>query len=222
MLDQQPAENWPSRPLLAVLVISVLTLLWTVGISDSAKVAWFASRSAGVTAYLLLGFSTTTGLLTSSRVLFKWVKPVEILELHKVLSFVGLAATAVHGFVLLFDTYFDYDLWQISVPFLSEYRPVEVGLGIISGWLMLAVTLSFYMKKQIGGPKVWKMLHYTSFAVFGFGTLHGIMSGTDSGSRWMIGMYAVTGTIILFLTYVRILGGRYIPTRRRRPETPAN
>ncbi len=149
------------------------------------------------------------------------MKPPPLLELHKVLSFVGLAAVAVRGLVLMFDQYISYTFRQLSVPFLSEYRPVEVALGVISGYLMLVVTLSFYMKKQIGGPKVWRMLHYTSFAVFGLGTLHGIMSGTDSGSRWMMGMYAAVGTIVLFLTYVRVLGGRYIPTRRRRPETPA-
>jgi sulfoxide reductase heme-binding subunit YedZ len=222
MLEQQQTDAWPSKPLLFVLVASVIALLWAVGTSDSAKVAWFASRSAGITAYLLLGLSTITGLLTSSRILFKWVKPPELLELHKVLSFVGLAAIAVHGFVLMFDTYFSYNVWRISVPFLSEYRPVEVGIGVISGYLMLMVTLSFYVKKQIGGPKVWRMLHYASFPVFGLGTLHGITSGTDSSSPWVIGMYAAMVTIVLFLTYVRILGGRYIPTRRRRPETPVS
>jgi sulfoxide reductase heme-binding subunit YedZ len=222
MLEQQPTDKWPSKAILAILVVSVISLLWAVGTSDSAKIAWFASRSAGITAYVLLALSTITGLLTSSRILFKWVKPPELLELHKVLSFVGLAANAVHGFVLMFDTYFSYNIWQISVPFLSEYRPLEVGVGVISGYVMLIVTLSFYVKKQIGGPKVWRTLHYASFGVFALGTLHGIMSGTDTGTPWLVGMYATACTIVLFLTYVRILGGRYIPTLRRRPETPVS
>jgi sulfoxide reductase heme-binding subunit YedZ len=110
----------------------------------------------------------------------------------------------------------------MSVPFLSEYRPLEVGVGVISGYVMVIVTLSFYVKKQIGGPKVWRTLHYASFGVFALGTLHGIMSGTDTGTPWLVGMYATACTIVLFLTYVRILGGRYIPTRRRRPETPVS
>jgi hypothetical protein len=66
------------------------------------------------------------------------------------------------------------------------------------------------------------MLHYSAFAAFALAAIHGIMAGSDSGTVAMQIMYLATGSAILFLTLLRILGGRYIPVRKGFHENHAN
>ena len=214
---QQAQQRDTFKIWMTVAVAATAGLMVWAASQFSDFATWHTTRSAGIVAYGLLTLSTVWGLLTSSRILTRWVKPPTALELHKVFSFIGLVAVGVHGFVLLFDEAVTYSIWQILVPFMSSYRPVSVADGIIAGYLMVMLSFSFYVKRQIGGPKVWRMFHYTGFLAFALGTLHGILSGTDTGSAPMIAMYTASGAVVLFLTYVRILGGRYVPARRSAP-----
>ncbi len=183
---------------------------------DGGKAAWFTSRSAGMTAYLLLTLSTVWGLLTSSRLLMRWVKLPLTAELHKVLSFLSLGALALHGGALLFDRFIVFQPWQVALPFLSPYRPVAVGVGVLAGYLMVMLVWSFYVRQRLG-QKVWRAFHYTSFLAFVLATGHGLFAGTDTSKLWAQLMYLVSGAVVLFLTYVRILGDRYVPARTAAP-----
>lgn len=183
----------------------------TVFSLHDGKAAWFTSRAAGATAYVLLALSTIWGLLTSSRMLMRWVSLPLNSEIHKTLSFLALGLTVVHGGALLFDETIAFSLAGIAVPFLSPYRPLSVGAGVLAAYLMVLLTLSFYVRRQIGGPVAWRVLHYTAFAAYGLATVHGVLAGTDSSSTWAQATYLGTGAAVLFLTYLRILGGRYTP-----------
>ena len=217
---EQPAGNDKYKALfVAAVVITTGLLAWAIGESND-RASWYTTRSAGIIAYILLTLSTLWGLLTSSRVLSRLIKPPVALELHKAFSFAGIGAVAIHGIALLFDRVVTYSIWQISVPFVSSYRPVSVAAGVFAGYLILMLSVSFYMKKQIGGPKIWRTLHYLGFVAFALGSIHGVLSGTDSGSPFMVVLYTASICLVLFLTYIRVLGGRYIPKRRRRVEGP--
>jgi len=181
---------------------------------DGGKAAWFTSRAAGMTAYLLLALSTIWGLFTSSRLLMKWVPIPLASETHKSLAFLAIIAIALHGGALLFDRAVPFRLWEISLPFLSSYRPFAVGLGVLSGYFIVLLTWSFYVRERIGGQRVWRAFHYMGFLTYALATAHGVLAGTDSGSAWSMLLYFVSSAIVLFLTYVRILGGRYIPVRQ--------
>ena len=60
-----------------------------------------------------------------------------------------------------------------------------MGLGQISLYLMAFVVVSFYLKRWIS-YRLWRTLHYLSFAVFALGLVHGLMSGTDSAGLPML------------------------------------
>jgi DMSO/TMAO reductase YedYZ heme-binding membrane subunit len=78
--------------------------------------------------------------------------------------------------------------------------------------MALAVYASFYIRPMIG-YKAWRAFHYLAFAVFGLGTVHGLLSGSDSGAVWALGIYAVSvGAVALMLAY-------RIATRRTAPAT---
>jgi hypothetical protein len=81
---------------------------------------------------------------------------------------------------------------------------VWVGLGQIGLYGLAAIGLSFYVKGWIG-RRLWRAVHFLSFAVFLLALLHGIASGGDSGSAWARSMYWVSGASVLFLTIYRVL-----------------
>jgi DMSO/TMAO reductase YedYZ heme-binding membrane subunit len=104
----------------------------------------------------------------------------------------------IHGGLLLFDDYVSYQIHQILIPFMGEYRPFAVGLGVITFWLMLIVASSFAFKKRLG-HKWWKRLHYTSYAGFFMVTAHAYFAGTDAdrfGFQILLGL-AVMIVIVL-------------------------
>ncbi len=171
----------------------------------SVKAYWFISRSSGVIAYGLLTLGMLWGLMQSGKLFRSRVSPLLTLGLHSHLSWLGLGMAALHGAILIGDGYIKLDLIRLFTPFLSEYRPVSVGLGIISFYLMLLLTLSFYARSYLG-QKNFRLLHYGSFGVFVLVTLHGLFAGTDSASLWwlyVLSLASVTVLIILRITSTR-------------------
>jgi predicted ferric reductase len=86
-------------------------------------------------------------------------------EVHRWLSSVALALVGVHVLVLTLDEFVRFDLLDVLVPFLSSYRRLAVGLGVLAGYGALAVHASFGLRRRLG-PKAWRRLHYLSFALF--------------------------------------------------------
>jgi predicted ferric reductase len=129
-------------------------------------------------------------------------------DLHQYISLLGLAFALFHGLILLGDQYIDYTLMHLLVPFASaDYKPLAVGMGQVAFWLMLLLALSFSVRQHIGW-QVWRTLHMSSFAVFLLALLHGITSGTDSGTAWAAALYWISGGSVLFLTVYRVLSAR--------------
>ncbi len=154
-----------------------------------AKSYWFISRSSGLVAYVLITAGVLWGLVQSGSLFRSHVSPLVVLGMHSFLSWLGLGMAALHGIILIGDGYINIDLPRVFTPFLSEYKPIPVGLGIISFYLMLLLTLSFYARSHLG-QRTFRLLHYGSFAVFLMVTAHGILAGTDTGRLWWL--YAVS------------------------------
>lgn len=208
--------------MIAAAIVGFGASIWLAYASyaSDGKQIWFLARSSGLVAYALLSLSTIWGLLTSSRLLMKWVKLPLTSEIHQTLSFISLAVIALHGWVLLYDLEFGFTLGDLLIPFASPYRPVAVAAGVGAGYLAVLITASFYVRAWLG-QRFWRMLHYSAFGLFLLALVHGIWSGSDASTLPAGLLYMGTGTAVLFLTYVRILGGRYMPSRRSAPATCA-
>ncbi len=147
-------------------------------LTTDPQLSWHLSRAAGLTAYTLMAASTIWGLFLSSHLLKNWTPGPVSLLLHAAVSWLAVGISVVHMGALLFDGYYKYTLADLLVPFIGPYRPLAVGLGVLAIWLTLAITLSFSFRRLIG-QKVWRWLHYTSYAAFALITLHSVMAGTD-------------------------------------------
>lgn len=219
--DSPPPSN--TRGVLAsfglVIALSLLGFAAVVTIGyylpqTAAKSYWFLSRSSGVIAYVLVTVGVLWGLIQSGSLFRARVAPLLALGLHSFLNWLGLGLAALHGIILIGDHFIKIGLPEVFTPFLSPYRPVPVGLGIIGFYLMLLLSLSFYARNHLG-QKNFRLLHYASYAVFLMVTVHGVLAGTDSGPLWWL--YAVSLVSVGVMTVMRINGSRREQMRRLAP-----
>ena len=168
-----------------------------------SRVYWYMSRSAGIVAYLLLWVSVMAGIGISSKLFNDFVSPQITNEVHKFTSILAMIAGAFHGLILLGDTYMNFSLFDILIPFKSAYQPFWVGLGILGFYLLAMLVVSFYIKKRIG-HRTWRLLHYSSFALWVMTTLHGVLAGTDTSTVLMKVVYTAAVVSVGYLLTYRI------------------
>ncbi len=178
--------------------MSLSNLLSNLFAADSLQFWWYLTRAAGLMGYFLIWLSTAWGLVVSSKILDRFVERAFTYDFHEFLSWLGLAFIGVHVIVLMADKYLPYSVWQVLIPFLSPYRPLWVGIGVIAFYLSLLVTITFYIKAKIGAG-AFRKIHYLSLVAYAGATFHGLYAGTDSVLPAANLLYKGTFLVTLFL-----------------------
>jgi sulfoxide reductase heme-binding subunit YedZ len=166
---------------------------------STEQAMWYLTRAAGIMAYLLLWLSTVWGLVIPSKLFGEVLSGEFSFDFHKFISLFSLGFLGLHIFVLTADRYLPFTVAQILVPFIAPYRPLWVGIGVIAFYLTLLVTVTFYLRKQIG-MKAFRVIHYTSLLAYFAAVLHAVMSGTDSSLPAVSLLYLGTSAVVVFLT----------------------
>jgi predicted ferric reductase len=177
----------------------ISSLLASLLATDSTQAWWYVTRAAGLTAYLLMWLSMVWGLAVSSRILHPLVEGSYSYDFHEFLSLLGLGFVLLHAGVLLFDRYVPYTLVQLLIPFLGAYRPFWVGIGILGFYILVLVTVTFYLKPIIG-VSLFRGIHVLSLLGYLGVTLHGLFAGTDSALAMTKAVYACTALLVVFMT----------------------
>lgn len=167
---------------------------------------WIASRSAGVVALLAITASVILGLLMANGLPRRKGATRVMVALHESTALAGLVALAVHGLTLLGDPWMNATLWNISVPFTIGYRPLWTSLGIIGGWLAIALGLSFYARRRIG-TKRWRSVHRATVLAWALALAHTLGSGTDAQEPWLQATMLAGSVAIVFLFLRRTVPG---------------
>lgn len=192
---------------LAFLVLALATtpalqtgslVSWLLAL-NTTQYTWFITRAAGLTTYLLLWLSMIWGLAVSSRILEGKLHGSFTYDFHQFISLLAIGFVAVHVIVLMFDQYLTFSAAQLVVPFISSYRPLWVGIGILSLYLVLLVTVTFYLRDRIG-RKAFARIHVLSLLAFVGAAVHGLYAGTDSPLLSVQLMYAGTFLSVVFVT----------------------
>lgn len=180
----------------------------------NGSLTWYIGRASGILAFILLSIVIINGLLMTTRLVFKVLPPALNYEMHRFVSFMALAATLGHIISLTFDTYFKLTWTEALIPF-STYKDFlsatgqnfqwTLGIGTIALYGIIALIATSELKGKIVKMKLWRILHFMSFPVYILFLLHGIFSGTDSKTWWMIWLYAFSAFIIFGLTVTRII-----------------
>jgi sulfoxide reductase heme-binding subunit YedZ len=163
---------------------------------------WITSRAAGMAAMLLAGASVTLGLMMSSKRESKSKR--DFRALHEALSLTTLAMVAVHGLALLGDQFFHPGLTGIAIPFVGAYRPLWTGVGVIAGYGLAALGLSYYFRNRIGAAR-WRRVHRLTAIFWLLAVLHTIKAGSDATQPWFLvlgGLVIAPATVLLVLRWI--------------------
>src|SRR3954463_9337222 len=160
---------------------------------------WLTSRAAGTAALLLSSAAVCVGLLFGGKLVKG--RP-DLRHLHEALSLATIVALVVHAVSLLGDSFLSPSLADITIPFVSGYQRGWTTLGIVAGWALIALGLSYYVRDRIGQQR-WKKLHRFTPIALGARGAHSIREGTDAGATWFLAATGIAVVPALVLLVVR-------------------
>ena len=162
---------------------------------------WITSRAAGVAALVAASLAVSLGLLMSTKLLRG--RGADLRVTHEALSLTAMVALVVHGVTLIGDRYLHPSLLDVAVPFAGSYRTFWTSLGIIGGWGMVLLGLSFYARRRIGTQR-WRKLHRFTALAWLMGLGHSLGEGTDAGQLWFLAMIGIVVIPALMLLATRV------------------
>jgi sulfoxide reductase heme-binding subunit YedZ len=175
---------------------------------------WIMSRAAGTAALLLSSVAVCVGLLFGGKLVKG--KP-DLRHIHEALSLATIVALVVHAGSLLFDSFLHPSLADITIPFVSSYQRLWMATGIVAGWAMIALGLSYYVRDRIG-QKRWRTLHRFTALAWIAGLAHSLGQGTDAGQAWFLASTAIVAVPAAVLLAIRMSrsAGRPVRTQAAR------
>jgi sulfoxide reductase heme-binding subunit YedZ len=163
---------------------------------------WITSRAAGGAALILASVAVAVGLMMSAK--RQNANKRDLRAIHEALSLITLAMVALHGLSLLGDSYLNPGPAGIAIPFIGFYRPLWTGLGIIAGYGLAALGLSYYLRDRIGAAR-WRKLHRFTAVFWVLAIVHTIGAGSDAAQLWFLlasALFVVPAALLLILRWL--------------------
>jgi sulfoxide reductase heme-binding subunit YedZ len=148
-------------------------------------ILWYATRGAGAVTLILLSAVVVLGVLSALRAQSpRWPRFLTN-GLHRNLALLTLVFLAIHIVTAVVDPFTHLGWLAALVPFSSYYRTFWLGLGVISFELLAAIVVTSLVRGFIGHG-AWRAIHWLSYASWPVGVIHGLGTGTDVWSAWML------------------------------------
>lgn len=153
---------------------------------------WYLGRSTGVVSLVLLTLVVALGIATRSGRPLPGLPRFAVTAVHRSASLVAVVFLAVHVLTLLLDPYAGLSLVSLVVPFTAAAQPFWYGLGAVALDLVLALVATSLLRQRIG-PRVWRGIHWAAYASWPVALAHGLGSGSDAATGWML---TITGVCV--------------------------
>lgn len=157
---------------------------------------WYTTRASGIVLLLLLTLIVLLGVPSSVRwsspSIPRFVPP----GLHRNLSLLAAAFLVLHVATASLDSFARLRLIDDLIPFVAQYRPLWLGLGVVSAEIFVLLTVSSIYRQQIGYG-LWRLMHWLSYAGWPLGLLHSIGTGSDTKAGWMLVIYTACVLAVL-------------------------
>lgn len=174
-------------------------------LSDS-QLTWFVARSTGVICLVLLTLSLVLGIGASTRMSSaRWPRFVTQ-ALHRSVSLLSIALLAVHVVAVILDDYVRITVTDAFLPFVSDYRPIWMGVGTVASDLLIAVTVTSLLRPRIGYG-TWRAVHWTAYACWPLSIVHGFGTGTDTRRDWNVWVTLGCVAFVLLAVAWRVIEG---------------
>lgn len=168
--------------------------------SSGPSAYWYLTRSTGAVSLVLLTAAVVLGGLDVQRISApSWPRFV-VDALHRNVSLLAIAFLLVHILTSVLDSFASISLADAFIPFVGSYRPFWLGLGALAFDLLLAVTLTSLVRQRVGF-RAWRLVHWLAYASWPIALLHGLGTGSDVKSAWLLALSlaclaAVLATVI--------------------------
>jgi len=170
------------------------------------RLLWYTTRGAGAVTLVLLTAVVVLGVLSVLRFEAPGWPRFLTAGLHRNLALATVAFLALHVVTAVVDPYTNLGWAAAIVPFSSWYRTLWLGLGTIAAELVGAVVLTSLLRRRLG-HRGWRAVHWLTYLSWPVAVVHGLGTGTDSGSDWLLGLDVVCVAAVLLAVGCRLWPG---------------
>jgi sulfoxide reductase heme-binding subunit YedZ len=165
---------------------------------------WYLSRATGAVALLLLTVSVVLGILDSVRFSAgpRWPR-FAIDSLHRDTSLLVIVLIVVHVVTSVLDGFAPIALTDAIIPFATPYRPLWMGLGALSFDVLIALVVTSLLRRRLG-YRSWRAIHWLAYASWPVAVLHGLGTGSDVKSWWLLALTVVCVAAVVIAVLVRV------------------
>ena len=181
----------------------------------SDTLLWYTTRGAGAVSLVLLTAVVVLGILSALRVQAAGWPRFLTTGLHRNLALMTLVFLALHIVTAVVDPFTHLGWLTAVVPFSSSYRTIWLGLGTIAFELLLAIVVTSLARGYIGHA-AWRLVHWLTYASWPIAVIHGIGTGTDTLSAWLLAITVTCVIAVVAAIGFRITAGSRDPLKEPR------
>ncbi len=168
---------------------------------------------------VLLTLNILLGLLLSARYnpVRQWPhRRLPIFDIHNWTAYIALGLVTLHPLILLFSSTAGFAIGDVLLPIHSPKQTLYNCFGAVAFYCVIFVVVTSYFRARFGS-RLWKKLHYVSYAAAAFLFTHGILIDPElknappdplDGEKVLVESCAI---LIVIATVWRI---RYQPKKR--------
>jgi DMSO/TMAO reductase YedYZ heme-binding membrane subunit len=113
------------------------------------------------------------------------------------------------------DPYVTIGIVAAVVPFTSAYKALWIGLGAVSLDMIIALIVTSLARARIG-RRTWRAVHWLAYASWPVALAHGLGSGTDLRTGWLLVLTVLSIAAVVGATGWRIASAAAAPGRAQR------
>ena len=188
--------------------------------------SWF-----GLGALTVLTLNILIGLLLSTKYnpVRHWPhRRVDTVTLHNWTGYVALALSLTHPVVILASSTAHFHVVDLVWPVNAPRQPVVNTLGALALYLLIVIVATSYFRFEIG-RRVWKPLHFVTYALFALYAAHALLTDPtlkDAPVDWIDGEKIYVELCILLVAIATAFRVRWQlgrpPRRQHRPKQRAS
>jgi len=176
---------------------------------------WFLSRGSGIALLVLLSIVFVLGVAIRLGSAPPWLARFAVAELHRTLSLFAVLLLVLHVVTAILDPYVSIGWASTTLPFLSHYRTLSIGLGTVAVDLGGAVLLTSLIRSRLSF-RAWRAVHWLAYLAWPVAFIHSLTAGNDLHVWWVALAECASAGMVATAVIARLL------TRRDRGARPAS
>jgi Predicted ferric reductase len=177
---------------------------------------WAFGRVSGIVALALITVSVILGIVTRSGRPVPGMPRFSIVLVHRNVAIMASVFVVLHVGMLMLDSFAKLNPVDIVVPFLGSFKPFWQGLGTVAVDLLIAILASSLLRRWLG-VRIFRAIHWFTYAMWPIALIHAIGNGTNGTSPWFLVSAAVACLLVALAIAWRISAG-FIESSKARAE----